>query len=88
MDEARTLAPTIERWYDENGLAIMGGLEVKVFWYPRDRKSRPAILLYSFKHGPQLALPLGSFSPNFKKGHPRSGIQTLTFLSLVIIINE
>src|SRR5467141_3469934 len=64
MDKARALAPAIESWYDTNGLPIIGDLEVKVFWYPCDRKTRPTIPLYSFKHDPQRAFTLGAFSPN------------------------
>ena len=68
MDKARALAPAIESWYDTNGLPIIGDLEVKVFWYPCGRKTRPTIPLYSFKHDPQRAFTLGAFSQIFKKG--------------------
>lgn len=59
MDKSHTLAPTIERFYEgtRNRLKIIGGLEVKVYWYPRDRKTRPTISVYSFKYDPQVHPP-------------------------------
>lgn len=68
MDKAHTLAPTIVRFYEGNRLKIIGDLEVKVYWYPRDRKTRPTI--YSFKYDPQVHL-LGVSLPTLGKdvGH-------------------
>jgi hypothetical protein len=54
MVKAHTLAPTIERFYEGDMLKIIGDLDAKVYWYPRDRKTRPAIPIYSFKYGPQV----------------------------------
>jgi hypothetical protein len=68
MDKAHTLAPTIERFYEGDRLKIIGDLEAKVYWYPRGRKTRPAIPIYSFKYDPQVPPPLGGLTPNFAKG--------------------
>lgn len=50
MNDANQLAPTILAWYKNNNLALLGQLDVHLYWYPRTRTTRPTIPRYRFHY--------------------------------------
>lgn len=46
------LSSIIEAWFTTQGLQLIGDLDGQVFFYPKQRKTRPRIPLHTFSYNP------------------------------------
>lgn len=72
MHNKNQLAPMITKWFRDNDLALLGHIEVNLYWYPCTRKTRPSRPLYRFEcpdisQSPP-AQQTGNFSTTLKTG--------------------
>lgn len=72
MNNKNQLAPMITKWFRDNDLALLGHIDVDLYWYPCTRKTRPSRPLYRFECPDITQSPpaqrTGNFSTTLKTG--------------------